>query len=52
MENKPQVAQAQIISFRLIPLLTHVSYRCTVPLNHRLNVPLFKNKNRRCFTLQ
>jgi hypothetical protein len=26
------VAQAQIISFRLIPFLTHVSFLCTVPL--------------------
>jgi hypothetical protein len=32
MQNKPQAAQAQIISFRLIPLKTPVSFRCTVPL--------------------
>jgi hypothetical protein len=36
MQNKPQAAQAQIISFRLSPLLTHVSIRCTVPLNKTL----------------
>jgi hypothetical protein len=38
MKNKPQAAQAQIISFRLIPLNTPVSFRWTVPLNLSLKI--------------
>jgi hypothetical protein len=40
MKNKLQVAQAQIISFRLIPLVTPISFRCTVPLSLVIEVRL------------
>jgi hypothetical protein len=43
IKKKCPSEQWQVICCRLIPLLTHVSFRCTVPLtNNILNPQLFK----------